>query len=84
MQPKLIDKINGMKTIELSDRDSLGIGSSAEVFRYMVGDTEVALKCFEKESAAQQEHALYEKILSKVSCCPGIMQYYGMKKLQIS
>ena len=34
MQANLIDKINEMIPIELSNGDSLGIGSSSEVFRY--------------------------------------------------
>ena len=73
MKSNLIDSIDGRKPIELSDRDSLGSGKSAEVFRYTIQNTEVALKCFKEESPAKKEHDLYEKILSKVACCPGII-----------
>ena len=73
MKSNLIDSIDGIKPIELSDRDSLGSGISAEVFRYVIQNTEVALKCFKDESRAKKEHDLYEKILSKVACCPGII-----------
>ena len=73
MKSNLIDKIDGIKPIELLSRDSLGFGTSAEVFRYNIQNKEVALKCFQEESPAKKEHALYEKILSKFSGCPGII-----------
>ena len=73
MKSNLIDKINGTKPIEFSDKDSLGSGTSADVFRYSIQNKEVALKCFTEEDDAQKEHALYEKILSKVSCCLGFI-----------
>ena len=73
MKSNLIDSINGIQPIELSDRDSLGFGTSAEVFRYIIQNKEVALKCFTEENRAKKEHDLYEKILRKVACCPGII-----------
>ena len=73
IKSNLIDNINGTKPIEFSDKDSLGCGTSAEVFRYSIQNKEVALKCFTEEDDAQKEHALYEKILCKVACCPGFV-----------
>ena len=73
MKSNLIDKLNGMTPLQLSDSKSLGSGKSGEVFRYLIGNQEVALKCFKEESDAKKEHAVYEKILSKVSQCPGII-----------
>ena len=58
IESNLIDKIDGIKPIELSDRDSLGSGTSAEIFRYAIQNTEIALKCFKEESHAKKEHAL--------------------------
>ena len=71
MKSNLIGQINGI--LKFSDKDSLGSGTSAEVFRYPIQNKEVALKCFNEEDDAQKEHALYEKILSKVACCPGFI-----------
>ena len=48
MKSNLIDSIDGIKPIELSDRDSIGSGTSAEVFRYIIQNKEVALKFFKE------------------------------------
>ena len=61
MKSNLIDSIDGRKPIELSDRDSLGSGISAEVFRYVIQNTEVALKCFKEESPCEERTRFIRK-----------------------
>ena len=72
-----------MTKIQLKDEHFIGKGSFAEVYRYQIGDTKLAVKCFTEEKKAKEENAILQQILSLVPSCPGIILYYGMKKLNI-
>ena len=72
-----------MDNIELKDDDWKGKGTFSEVFGYEINNTQLAVKCFKDDSKAIEENTLMEKISNLVPECPGIIKYYGMKKLNI-
>ena len=60
MQPNIQEKIKKMTKIQLNDHDFIGHGSFSEVYRYQIGDTKLAVKCFTDENKAKKENALLQ------------------------
>ena len=83
MQPNIQEEIRKMTKIQLKGEHFIGKGAFAKAYRYQIGETKIAVKCFTKEKKAKKENAILQKILSLVPSCPGITLYYGMKKLNI-
>ena len=48
-----------------------------------MNNLEFAVKCFQEKEKAEEENNLMERICQLIPNCPGILQYYGMKKLNI-
>ena len=59
MKSNILNEINNLTTITLSRKDFIGKGLFADVYRYSIQNTEIALKCFKEESKARKEDAVY-------------------------
>ena len=62
MKTHLKDEIKQMKKIQLKQQDLIGKGSFANVYRYKIYNTELAIKCFKDERKAIEENAVLQKI----------------------
>ena len=60
MESNIQDKIKNMTYIELKYDDFIGKGSFAQVYRYKIGNTQLAVKCFENEEKAKEENVILE------------------------
>ena len=47
---EIVDEVNKLTSIEL--KDSLGRGSNAEVYHYMIKNNSIAVKCFKNQDDA--------------------------------
>ena len=56
MESNIQDEIKKMPYIELKYEDFIGKGSFAQVYSYKIGNTQLAVKCFEKEEKAKEEN----------------------------
>ena len=83
MESNIEEEIRKMSTIQLKEKNLIGEGSFAQVYRYQIGDTQLAVKYFKEEEKAQQENVILEQINSLIPDCPGIIKYYAIKKLKI-
>ena len=46
------EEINKLQTIELNEKDLIGVGVNAKVYRYNLKNTVVAVKCFQEKEIA--------------------------------
>ena len=49
------EEINKLEAIELNEKDLIGGGANAKVYRYNLNNTAVAIKCFKEKSIAMLE-----------------------------
>ena len=78
---EIVDEIANLSQIQLKDADFVGSGSYASVYRYRIKNYPVAVKCFQNQVDAEKEYQIFEEVRRLTLSCPGIIEYYGMKKL---
>ena len=57
------------------------MGADIPHHSFIINNHPVYLKCFKKYSDVEDEWKKFEIITAKVPSCPGIIGYYGVKKL---
>ena len=60
-----------------------GNGANATVYRCRLNNHKVAVKCFKNREDAENEHKRLDDIRKCTLHCPGIVEYYGMKQIEI-
>ena len=77
------EEINKLEAIELNEKDLIGGGVNAKVYRYNLKNAVVAVKCFKEKQKAMLEKSNYEDIQNLKQNFPGIVNFHGMKELKI-
>ena len=49
---EIVDEVNKLTSIELRETDFLGKGQNADVYRYMIKNNSIAVKCFQDQDDA--------------------------------
>ena len=62
MSTKIKDAVCNLSKIVLNQQDLIGKGSYAEVYRYSIENTPIAVKCFDNEEEAIKERDVLQKI----------------------
>ena len=55
MSKKIKDTVRNLNKLVLNHQDLIGSGSYAEVYRYQIENTSIAVKCFDNEEEALKE-----------------------------
>ena len=76
-------ELGNLSKITLNENDYIGQGINAKVYKYSLQNHALAVKCYKIKQGAEEEKKILDQIKTLTKDCPGIVPYYGMKKLQI-
>ena len=80
---EIVGEIAKLQKLEMKYTDLAGSGANGQVYRWELNNHKLAVKCFKNKEDAENEHKRLYDIRKCTLHCPGLVEYYGMREMEI-